>query len=49
MKQVLPALFLLLCVTTHAADPKPNLISPEVKIAVDKAVAWLVRQQKPAG
>lgn len=37
-------------VTTAVAQaPKPELISPQVKTAVDKAVAWLVKQQRPAG
>ena len=51
MKPLLPALFLLTlaAATLRAEEPKQNLISPEVKIAVDKAVAWLIRQQKPAG
>ncbi|MBE7497189.1 MAG: hypothetical protein HS117_19785 [Verrucomicrobiaceae bacterium] len=29
--------------------PKQELISPQVKACVEKAVAWLVKQQKPAG
>ncbi len=32
-----------------AQAPKPELISPQVKAAVDKAVDWLVKQQKSAG
>lgn len=41
---------LFTCLGTAAAQtPKPELISPQVKNAVDKAVAWLVKQQKPAG
>ncbi|HEY1049259.1 MAG TPA: hypothetical protein VGE39_05880, partial [Prosthecobacter sp.] len=44
-------IFILLATLTAAAgqSPKPELISPQVKSAVDKAVAWLVKQQKPAG
>ncbi len=44
-------LFLLLALAApaHAQTPKPELISPQVKAAVEKAVAWLIRQQKPAG
>jgi hypothetical protein len=32
----------------HAAD-KPSPISPQVKAAIDKAVLWLMTQQKPEG
>jgi hypothetical protein len=32
-----------------AAGPAPELISPQVKACVDKAVAWLLKQQQPAG
>ncbi|MGV3662149.1 MAG: hypothetical protein ACO1TE_18325 [Prosthecobacter sp.] len=44
-------IFILLTTLTAAAgqSPKPELISPQVKNAVEKAVAWLVKQQKPAG
>ena len=48
-----PALSLLalvlmpLCV--FAQTPKAELISPQVKAAVEKAVKWLVAQQRPAG
>lgn len=35
------------CVRAETA--KPELISPQVKAAVDKAVGWLMRQQKSAG
>lgn len=45
-----PIFVLLLSLTAVAAQtPKPELISPQVKNAVEKAVAWLVKQQKPAG
>ncbi|MFN0077378.1 MAG: hypothetical protein ACKVY0_12980 [Prosthecobacter sp.] len=44
-------LFILLTATVSltAQTPKPELISPQVKAAVEKAVAWLMRQQKSAG
>lgn len=32
-----------------AQSPKTELISPQVKAAVEKAVKWLVAQQRPAG
>ncbi len=32
-----------------AAPQQPELISPQVKTAVAKAVSWLIQQQKPAG
>ncbi len=41
--------FLVSAVLCTAQTPKPELISPQVKSAVDKAVGWLTRQQKPAG
>lgn len=41
------SLSLTLCCS--AQTPKPELISPQVKAAVDKAVGWLMRQQKSAG
>jgi hypothetical protein len=31
------------------AQTRPELISPQVKVAVDKAVKWLLKQQQPAG
>lgn len=40
---------LLSAVLGHAQSPKPELISPQVKTAVDRAVGWLMRQQKAAG
>jgi hypothetical protein len=44
-------LFILLIATggLPAQTPKPELISPQVKAAVEKAVGWLIRQQKPSG
>ena len=44
-------LFILLIATSGlvAQTPKPELISPQVKAAVDKAVGWLIRQQKSSG
>ncbi len=49
--RVFRLLFILsLCTTGAAAQtPRAELISPQVKSAVEKAVAWLVKQQKPAG
>lgn len=43
--------FILLAAATAATaqSPKPELISPQVKAAVDKAVGWLMRQQKTSG
>lgn len=43
------SLLLTATVLCHAQTPKPELISPQVKTAVDKAVAWLIQQQKTAG
>ena len=31
------------------AQAKPELISPQVKASVDKALVWLMKQQQPAG
>jgi hypothetical protein len=44
-------LFILLIATSGlvAQTLKPELISPQVKAAVDKAVGWLIRQQKASG
>jgi len=44
-------LFILFIATSGlvAQTPKPELISPQVKAAVDKAVGWLIRQQKGSG
>jgi len=42
-------LFLLPLSGLFAQAPKPELISPQVKSAVERAVAWLIRQQKAAG
>ena len=33
----------------RAAAPAPEIISPQVKGAVDRALAWLLKQQTPAG
>ena len=50
MKSFLSFLAILtLAAPVRGQSPKPELISPQVKIAVDKAVAWLIKQQKPAG
>ena len=37
-----------LCTFAAAAEPQPT-ISPQVKLSVEKAVKWLVAQQKPDG
>jgi hypothetical protein len=42
-------LFLAATLSSVAQTPKPELISPQVKAAVDKAVGWLMRQQKTSG
>lgn len=42
-------LFPLLCLKLNAAGPAPEIISPQVKASVEKAVAWLLKQQQPAG
>ncbi|MBL9176950.1 MAG: hypothetical protein JNM65_02740 [Verrucomicrobiaceae bacterium] len=49
--RLLRSLFILLAATTvvRAQSPRPELISPQVKTAVDKAVGWLMRQQKTSG
>jgi hypothetical protein len=47
---VLCFLFLLLAPRSLLhAQGKPELISPQVKACVDKAVVWLLKQQQPAG
>ncbi len=33
----------------HAQAPRAEIISPQVKIAVDRGLAWLLKQQQPAG
>jgi len=33
----------------HAQAPRAENISPQVKASVDKALAWLLKQQQPAG
>ncbi|MEN3942689.1 prenyltransferase/squalene oxidase repeat-containing protein [Prosthecobacter sp. SYSU 5D2] len=33
----------------QAQAPRPEIISPQVKSAVDKGLAWLLKQQQPAG
>jgi hypothetical protein len=42
-------LFILLIATSGlvAQTPKPELISPQVKAAVEKAVGWLIRSRSP--
>lgn len=42
-------IFVLSLAHLPAQVPGQELISPQVKVAVDKAVAWLIRQQKTAG
>ncbi|MES2506686.1 MAG: hypothetical protein V4599_08285 [Verrucomicrobiota bacterium] len=32
-----------------AQAPRPEIISPQVKTAVDRGLAWLLKQQQPAG
>ena len=32
-----------------AQAPRPEIISPQVKAAVDRGLAWLLKQQQPAG
>jgi len=38
-----------LAVTSVHAQTRPELISPQVKATVGKAVGWLLKQQQPAG
>ena len=46
MRLLRPLFIFLAANTLAAAQPaKPELISPQVKAAVDKAVAWLIKQQ----
>jgi hypothetical protein len=42
-------IFPCFCLHVKAANPAPEIISPQVKASVDKAVAWLLKQQQPAG
>lgn len=42
-------LFFTLLLITPAAPAAPEIISPEVRASVDKAVAWLLRQQHSSG
>ncbi|HEY1083336.1 MAG TPA: prenyltransferase/squalene oxidase repeat-containing protein [Prosthecobacter sp.] len=45
-------LVLLACAAPGGAvaqSPRPEIISPQVKNSVDKAVAWLLKQQHPSG
>ena len=42
-------IFLLSLPRLPAQVPGQELISPQVKVAAEKAVAWLIRQQKTAG
>lgn len=45
-------LLVLACVHAcglSAQSPQPEIISPQVKTAVDRALAWLLKQQKPEG
>jgi hypothetical protein len=46
--------FLAVCLTLmasglHAQAPRPEVIPPQVKSAVDKGLAWLLKQQQPTG
>lgn len=43
------SLFVLVVTLSHAAAPAPEIISPQVKTCVEKAVGWLLKQQQPAG
>ncbi len=43
------AFCLPLGMTTVAAEPRPEIISPQVKTSVEKAVSWLLKQQQPSG
>lgn len=52
MRATAPLLFLcslLALAPARAAAPKPEIISPQVKTCVDRAVSWLLKQQKPSG
>lgn len=42
-------IFICLCLHAKAASPAPEIISPQVKASVEKAVAWLIKQQQPTG
>lgn len=48
IRRLLP-LLLLTTTVSHAASPAPEIISPQVKACVEKAVGWLLKQQQPAG
>lgn len=48
IRHLLP-LFILTVGTSQAFAAAPELISPQVKSSVDRAVAWLLKQQQPAG
>jgi hypothetical protein len=39
----------LLSTAASAAGPAPEIISPQVKSSVEKATAWLLKQQQPSG
>jgi hypothetical protein len=43
--------FLLLGSTLHSqtAGVRPEIISPQVKTSLEKALSWLIQQQKPSG
>lgn len=49
MKRSLLLLLSLLATTAPAAGPAPEIISPQVKASVEKAVAWLMKQQQATG
>lgn len=38
-----------LALELHGQAPRPEIISPQVKSAVDKGLAWLLKQQQPPG
>lgn len=49
MKRTLLLLHCLLAASAPAATSAPEIISPQVKLCVDKALVWLLKQQQPSG
>ncbi len=49
MRRPILLLISLMTATAHAAGPAPEIISPQVKATVEKAVSWLLKQQQPSG
>jgi len=49
MKRVVLWILCLQTCAASAASPAPEIISPQVKLAVEKAVSWLLKQQHPSG